>query len=119
MGPSNPKKRKAATSPELGEESAPATPTPTPAPTMGAPVKKKKKTGTAAASVEPFEGMLTRQMVVDYLKAKGQPPTTKEVIFHFKPMWENGDSRNKELLTTWIKSVAAIVDGRLKLLPDA
>ena len=116
-GPSNPKKRKAATSPELGggEESAP----PTPAPTMGAPVKKKKKTGTAPTIVEPFEGMLTRQMVVDYLKFMGQPPTTKEVISHFKPMWENGDSRNKELLTTWIKSVAAIVDGRLKLLPEA
>ena len=63
--------------------------------------------------------MLTRQMVVDYLKSKGQPPTTKEVIFHFKPMWENGDARNKELLTTWIKRVASIVDGRLKLLPDA
>lgn len=113
-GPSNPKKRKAATSPELGEESIP----PTPAPTMGIPVKKKKKTGIAP-SVEPFEGMLTRQMVVDYLKSKGQPPTTKEVIFHFKPMWENGDSRNKELLTTWIKSVASIVDGQLRLLPDA
>ena len=113
-GPSNPKKRKGATSPELGEESAP----PTPGPTMGAPVRKKKKTGTAP-SVEPFEGMLTRQMVVDYLKSKGQPPTTKEVIFHFKPMWENGDARNKELLTTWIKRVASIVDGRLKLLPDA
>jgi len=85
---------------------------------MGAPVKKKKKTGTAV-SVEPFEGMLTRQMVVDYLKSKGQSPTTKEVISHFKPMWENGDTRNKELLITWIKSVASVVDGRLKPLPDA
>ena len=86
---------------------------------MGAPVKKKKKMGTGTAVVEPFEGMLTRQMVVDYLKSMGQPPTTKEVIFYFKPMWENGDSRNKELLTRWIKSVASIVDGRLKLLPEA
>jgi hypothetical protein len=40
---------------------------------MGPPVKKKKKTGTAV-SVEPFEGMLTRQMVVDYLKSKGEAP---------------------------------------------
>jgi hypothetical protein len=34
-------------------------------------------------------------------------------------MWENGDSRNKELLTMWIKSVADVVDGRLKFLPAA
>jgi hypothetical protein len=58
-------------------------------------------------------------MVVEYLQAEAQPPTTKEVISHFKPMWENGDPRNKELLTAWIKSVAAIIDGRLKLLPAA
>lgn len=95
---SNPKKRKA------GDDGN-ATATPLPA----TPAPKKKK-------IETFDGCLSMEMVVEYLKdreSRHLKTQTKDAIERFKPMWAGpgGDSRNKELLTHWIKKVANLGEG--------